>query len=89
ASLAALADALCAMPRPADLKSIDPRDELERGLAIMRDHGHLQMPGHMIRVGRALGTLGGLFLTHRAELGKDRLDLGRLLMEVVLEASQR
>lgn len=88
AALGALADALCAMPRPADLASIDPREELERGLALMREHGHLQMPGHMIRVGRALGTLGGLFLTHRAELDKERLDLGRLLMEVVAEASR-
>lgn len=88
-SLEALADALCSMPRPADLKSIDPREELERGLSLMRGHGHLQMPGHMIRVGRALGTLGGLFLTHRDELDNDRLDLPRLLMEVVLEASRR
>ena len=54
--------------------------------ALMREHGHLQMPGHMIRVGRALGTLGGLFLTHRASLDKERLDLGRLLMELVVEA---
>lgn len=88
AALEALADALCAMPRPADLKSIDPREELERGLELMRSHGHLQMPGHMIRVGRALGTLGGLFLTHRASLDKERLDLGRLLMELVIEASR-
>lgn len=87
-SLETLADALCAMPRPVDLAAIDPREELERGLALMRDHAHLQMPGHMVRVGRALGTLGGLFLTHRHQLDKDRLDLGRLLMEVVFEASR-
>lgn len=89
ASMETLADELSAMPRPTDLAAIDPREELERGLALMRSHTHLQMPGHLIRVGRALGTLGGLFLTHRAALTGARLDLGRLLMGVILEASRR
>ncbi len=87
-ALAALADSLCDMPRPADLASIDPKAELERALTLIRAHDSLVMAPHLIRVGRALGTLGGLFMSHQSALTAENLDLGRLLLDTLIESSR-
>lgn len=87
-SLDALAGSLCDLPRPADLASIDPKAELERALTLIRAHDSLVMPPHLIRVGRAIGTLGGLFMTHKNALTADHLDLGRLLLDTLMRSSR-
>jgi len=67
-----------------DLSGIDPRAELERGLAIARDHPGLVVPGHFVQLGRSLAGLSGLFLVHAPTL-----QLGKLLLETVVRASRQ
>lgn len=66
-----------------DLSGIDPRAELERGLAIAREHPGLIVPGHFVQLGRSLAGLAGLFLAHAPSL-----QLGKLLLETVIRAGQ-
>jgi ubiquinone biosynthesis protein len=63
---------------PANLATIDPRRELELGLARMRANPGLVVPGHFVRISRALATLSGLFLTHRPRIDLPALVFGAL-----------
>ncbi|MCC6625154.1 MAG: AarF/ABC1/UbiB kinase family protein [Deltaproteobacteria bacterium] len=64
-----------------DLSGIDPRAELERGLAMARANPDLVVPPHFVQLGRSLAGLAGLFLTY-----KPRLPLGRVVLETLARA---
>lgn len=68
---------------PQSLADIDPKRELERGLALARQYPGLVVPPHFVRISRAFAAISGLFITWRPEL-----DLGRLLMETLLLANR-
>lgn len=63
---------------PSDLAAIDPRVELERALAMAREHAGLVVPPHFVRLGRALAGVGGLFMVYRP-----KLDLPALVVEAM------
>jgi len=68
---------------PTDLKDIDPRAELERGLALARQYPGMVVPAHFVQIGRALAGLAGLFLAWRPNI-----DLDKLLFAVLAEAGR-
>lgn len=68
---------------PSDLASVDPRAELERGLALARQYPGMVVPAHFVQIGRALAGLAGLFFTWRPDI-----DLGRVLFAALAEASR-
>lgn len=67
---------------PRDLATIDPRAELERGLALARQYPGMVVPAWFVQVGRSLAGLGGLFLTWRPAV-----DLGQILFQTLARAS--
>lgn len=69
---------------PSDLATMDPRVELERGLALARQYPGMVVPGAFVQIGRSLAGLGGLFLTYRPAL-----DLGTLLFSSLQRANAK
>jgi len=67
---------------PTDLSAIDPRVELERGLALARAYPGMVVPGAFVQIGRSLAGLGGLFMTYRPAL-----DLGSILFQSLHRAA--
>jgi ubiquinone biosynthesis protein len=69
---------------PERLADVDLEAELERGLALARTYPGLVVPPHFVRLMRALGALGGLFLAERPDV-----DLQRLLMQSLMRGAAR
>jgi len=65
-SLTALADQLLAQlgPLAGELGAIDPRAELARGMAALRDDPVVRVPEDFVLLGRLFGSLGGLVLRY-------------------------
>jgi len=82
AAPAAFALAIASSLVPQDLASIDPRAELERGLALAKLYPGLVVPTHFVRISRALAAVSGVFMQYRPDL-----NLGALLMQVLVKAS--
>jgi len=69
---------------PTDIATMDPRAELERGMALAREYPGMVVPGAFVQIGRSLAGLGGLFLTYRPAL-----DLGSILFQSLHKASAK
>ncbi|MFO0746861.1 MAG: AarF/UbiB family protein [Myxococcota bacterium] len=65
-----------------DLSTIDPRAEMERGLALAQAHPGLKVPAHFVQLGRSLAGLAGLFFAY-----KPKLALGRIMLETLVRAA--
>lgn len=78
----AFAMAIASTLVPTNLADIDPRVELERGLALARQYPGMVVPGSFVQIGRSLAGLGGLFMTYRPAL-----DLGSILFQVLARAT--
>ena len=79
----AFAMAIASTLVPTNLADIDPRVELERGLALARQYPGMVVPGSFVQIGRSLAGLGGLFMTYRPAL-----DLGAILFQVLARATR-
>jgi ubiquinone biosynthesis protein len=83
AAPAAFALGLATSLVPERLADVDLEAELARGLALARTYPGLVVPPHFVRLMRALGALGGIFLAERPDV-----DLQRLLMASLMRGAQ-
>lgn len=58
-----------------DLANLDTREQLARGMELVREHPGVTVPAALVAIGRALATIGGLMVHHRPQV-----DLFRLVM---------
>jgi ubiquinone biosynthesis protein len=69
AALAQLGELFIEAFRPGStLGAIDPRDQLERGLAVLRRNPIADLPPDFVLLGRVLATLAGLVVRHAPDL---------------------
>lgn len=66
-----------------DLATVDPKAELERGLALAKAYPGLVVPAAFVQIARALAGLGGLYLRYRPPL-----DLASTLWGALAAASR-
>lgn len=73
-ALADIAELLLEGLEPGALATLEPREQLERGMALLAEAGDLAVPRSFALIGRVLALVGGLLVTHRP-----RLDLATAL----------